>query len=747
MNSPKLSRIIIDGFNSDVGSTKRTRAKNVLSVLDKVKSNKSKGSNQRSYNTLTGIYNQVASGQGGPGPSVPKVLKRVPSPRADVSLGYKNPDNAKGGVGLAVGLGLSGLAGLSFPALAKWRSDIYNKKKGIDMGAQWTPSDDILSKYYEEKGIDPTPKKSPTHAFPWLWKRTKEAAFIPEYGARLFSTYASPQLGAFGSGLLNLLHSDWGTSFKDQKADDFVKKIQEREQKREQKMKMRTMKILSPNEYEQMQKDIEISGKLDELKAQKKKEEEKLKNSESNEEKAEVKNKIDEINEEINNVVKELESNPLAGTQLEGMWKTLPQSVKDAYYANLSPGIFADNMMANRDALRELYPSVADQDLPYGAGLVGQVESLAKRLRESHGLEELYYKYENLLKNGYTLEEDLYDYATKRDTFVKNVDAMIEKVREDAVYGSADPASVRSRDSYIDYLGTLKNRQTIRYVDLIDKSLNLYDAKMKGITELYNKKHADYAYELEEGVKITVNRYNEMREDLISLWTLVSSGQELAANYANAKLEELRALISIETGNLSEKDDNKSGYNKDEYNLLINDFKNIGDADGKILPEYTLSNLYDKAQTIGTGPGETLDAMKTLINNQSSNSDKKRLLDKFKGSKEEAHMSMMMGEEPGAVYNYLYGELYGQLFEGTMNSISKKDEEDITSALKKKNQKKALKKLKKMSHPFVQKLIDMIQSEVNVINSLVRILESEQGFAGLVAAVLEHDEQSFDNTY
>lgn len=770
VRNPKLSKILGDGLEAPIGSTKRLRAKAILSIMEKTSPNKKRQefSMPKRKDPIESIYEQMRSGKGG-SPSVPRVLKRVPAPDKGVNFGYvKKETSGKGGGGGGIGevtnpyssgikspwhtspgytiadpatrgfahavgrrieditnLGrrltsvapmatgaLSYLSavpeyvGKNIPRFLSEKLGSYTPFKettGAKMGTALFKDALGLSKWQEERGIS-TPQitmdatdQSGLENFSHRYQSDAKVAFMRSYN---LTPGGSPVILP-GNRHYLYLNKDMtfrigsvGDNYQDNTKESRNNTMKLHAKKQGDETQAYTYKDKNGNVRHGIVGDDyynHVTGK-----------------SES----ATPTSPTDPSGAQIPDLG--VSSNPLAGTQFEGMWETLPQTVRESLMSTLSPGIFADITMADRNKLRELFPGVPEADLPYGAGLLGQVEALSKRLKENHGLDELYYRYEQLLRGGYTLEDDLIDYAGKRDTFIKSVDSMIEKVDKNIVYGSASPDAMAANKQYKDYLNVLKGRQTGRYIDLIGKSVNLYDAKMKGITDMYNLKYQEYRREIDLATNITVDRYNQMRDDLKYMWELVASGPDLAHTKAMMTLEELRAeqeLIAI-------------GLELGGNNQLM-DVKRLGNIEDHVFEQYDTykkrlkpGTSIDSVIQYGFGIGANFTEIATAIQNMISYSigsgdpesieNAKRMISTFKNSPYKDEFS----SEDGSFdfYQGLKGHARS-LEEDVIKKELEKYKAEIAASLgkKDKNVEKNLKKITGMKDQYLKALLLILQ--------------------------------------
>lgn len=331
--------------------------------------------------------------------------------------------------------------------------------------------------------------------------------------------------------------------------------------------------------------------------------------------------------------------NPFVGTPYEAQWATLPENIKKLLKQSLTAGQFATITMADKEALRSLFPGVPDDQLPTGVSLNGQIKDLKDRLNDEYGLDALANERMNLIKSGSTLTTDLTDYIRGRDTYIKSVDGMIDGVKNNMKTGLSDPASQAANKTYLDYLSVLKGRQNKRYIELLNSSITQHDAVMADITNQYNTTFQNYQNELATETALTTDRYNQMYNDLSALYTLVQNGPTMAREAAMQE-EQLNA---IRAKALTDELDNEKKLSAQDlfketkeiqYRLLTDESANSPIATFKESPDpYDESlSLYDEAVAAVAKSGKNPESFLDIVRRGIAGSDvstSKKLVDQF----------------------------------------------------------------------------------------------------------------------
>lgn len=304
-----------------------------------------------------------------------------------------------------------------------------------------------------------------------------------------------------------------------------------------------------------------------------------------------------------------------SGDSSSAMIGDLSSGLQTKFKSSMTGGMFATSVLGDRNQLREM--GVPESQIPFAAGLQGQVDALADRLKEEYKLDELGNQYKELMNSNATFSTDLTDYIKGRDTYIESVNGMIDSVKSSMKTGLSDPGTVAANKTYIDYLSVLKGRQNNRYIDLLNNSIERHDAKLKMIADDYNSKFAMYKEELAQGTAITTATYNQMYTDLSNAWTLYSQGPALAlqadklrADTAKTWAESLK--ITAEAGG-------STGGGKgfiEEAKKISSEFMDTSAAGGgKFFPNINLKAKLEAALANGTSLNAINYLMQTGVQN------------------------------------------------------------------------------------------------------------------------------------
>lgn len=634
MDNPKLSRIIEEGYNAPIGSTKRDKAKSIVSILEKLGSSDRTNSlgvsvsknNNKGESAYSFIYDKAfsspakssADGQGGPadmsanplfsGTSIfsgPSFLKRAPEP----SQGFSSRISPKS----------SPVQPSSSQPSSAFQSDVSAMKDYV--GGAPTAFQEALKKNVYPAG---------EAAFNQGYNVVKMGGSIPlafgEYVPRAIYDYFTKPAGQ-------------GVKLKDTLGGKIISNRGSfYETGREQPAPIKTVETAKPEaaKVEGAKTDMPeglkgTSGEAEwnKLTPEQKNEFYALPEAEKNKFISSFSSmttttgaplETTETAEPSTDATTGLttSTNPLAGTPYEASWNKLPDNVKDMILSSTTPGGFAERGMSDADALaalspqylqelRAMFPGVPDAQLPLASGLTGQLDALKKRLKEESQLDALANERKTLLEGDSTLVPDLTDYIKGRDTYIKDIDNMITGVKNEMKTGGSDPASVAANQGYLNYLRILKGRQNNRYIDLLNSAVTSHDNKMKNATEAYNAALKVYNDEVSSAEKMTTARYNQVYKDLSSLYELVKSGPQDAIEAAikyQQLLKTTRENIKEAAGDKEDLD-----YQAEAKKYQDKVLETTGDNQGKFL---TNIDLYDIA-SVSLNAGKSANSFITIL--------------------------------------------------------------------------------------------------------------------------------------
>lgn len=200
-------------------------------------------------------------------------------------------------------------------------------------------------------------------------------------------------------------------------------------------------------------------------------------------------------------------------------------------------------ILADANLLHEIFPDVPVDKLPVGASLSGQLQNLQENLKKEYNLDSLQSRVMQSLNDGMTITDDVTSYIRGKDEFLNSVDKMLDKAKTQFLNSSmrSDPFYKQSMQQYTGYLTTLKGRQTQRYVDFLNSSINYHNAQATQLQNAYNSA----AQQVNEAFKwqsaITTEQYNSIKEMIATMYDTSLKKQGLVNSVNKDSIDLLKA--------------------------------------------------------------------------------------------------------------------------------------------------------------------------------------------------------------
>ena len=306
---------------------------------------------------------------------------------------------------------------------------------------------------------------------------------------------------------------------------------------------------------------------------------------------------------------------------------------------NVGPNTFAYQTLADKAAFKKLFPGIPDDQIPAGASLERQLGDLKGTLQKEYQLDTLLNNKNNLIKSGATLPGQLEDYIRGRDEYINGVDKMINTVKGDAAGQNILTPDAQARSNKeLNYLYTLKGRQNKRYIQFMNSAITEHNADLASVDAQYNTAMTAYQDAFNTQGTIVQGDYNRYYTMLTDLYNQVETAPDKVTSreYAQEQLNAAKlANIDAVTGKT------KSAKDIDIYTEM-NKYKDyMVDKDGNLLPDVNLTDKIKQvasqnmdpngvielagtgiskglAATSGSDPFPTISKYKTMISNLKS---------------------------------------------------------------------------------------------------------------------------------
>jgi len=241
-------------------------------------------------------------------------------------------------------------------------------------------------------------------------------------------------------------------------------------------------------------------------------------------------------------------------------WDRMRELVGERLTSGLGPQSSAIDIMNDPVAMAELqklFPGVPKELLPKGATLAGQLNDLAELKKKEFGLDEMNARMKNLVTEGVSLQADLTDFVRGKDEYITHIDKLLNDAQTN-ILGRADAADPRVRGeytAYVNYLTTLKGRQTKRYTDVLNDSIDQHNKDLQQLETVYQDTLTRYNDEIAKETSITQEVYTQMYNSLTELYTqLATAGSneyEAEMKYqelVNQQLDNAKLMLELQNG-------------------------------------------------------------------------------------------------------------------------------------------------------------------------------------------------------
>ena len=196
-----------------------------------------------------------------------------------------------------------------------------------------------------------------------------------------------------------------------------------------------------------------------------------------------------------------------------------PELYGDTLAINGGPLATYMNAMNSEKNRRLYFPNQSEDFYKNGSGnLSAMLGDLKNSLKEEFNIDKLEDQYNQSLMSQQNIVPDLTDYVKRRDTAIKDLDGLISKAEKENAY-SSDAVHMGAQNDYIKNLYTLRDRQTLKYSDMINRAQQVADKNLTNITNKLNKANTDFRDQLATMTAVTTDQYNNMKALISEQWT------------------------------------------------------------------------------------------------------------------------------------------------------------------------------------------------------------------------------------
>lgn len=282
--------------------------------------------------------------------------------------------------------------------------------------------------------------------------------------------------------------------------------------------------------------------------------------------------------------------------------------VFDAAYSKLWAGTFFYGAMSDKNILKQMFPGLQEKDLPTGASLAWQMADLQSTLKNQYGLDTLLKQKTQLANETGNFKQDMTDYISGRDQMLSQVNKMIEEA-ENKSLDISTPYAADTMKNYTNYLYVLKGRQNKNYVDYLNTAINYQNNKVAQVDNEYTNMVNAYNTDFKTQSDIKTADYNQWYTVLTDMYNKLdwSLGSQLDIQQKQASLDKTYADIALSAAAAGAKNTTTKSWFEEmpQYKDYLIDSNTA--TKGQLLPWVDLASVIARASDNGLNPQGVLD--------------------------------------------------------------------------------------------------------------------------------------------
>ena len=192
--------------------------------------------------------------------------------------------------------------------------------------------------------------------------------------------------------------------------------------------------------------------------------------------------------------------------------------------------------------------AMSDPNNPFTKGLSLQQMSdqSAKELDQKYGVTSLQQNLAQMRSEGAGNAQMFTNYIAGRDQYLNDIERTQEKFMSDlGKYNLANPADMATVNNYNTYLDTLKGAQQQRYINVYNGAINEYNGQLQAVQNNYTDAVNAYNTEIARDDKITADQYNMYTAALTDMYNTVDQAPLKAQQLMYAKLQNQKLQADI----------------------------------------------------------------------------------------------------------------------------------------------------------------------------------------------------------
>lgn len=177
-------------------------------------------------------------------------------------------------------------------------------------------------------------------------------------------------------------------------------------------------------------------------------------------------------------------------------------------------------------------------DAKFGGSLDQYMNNLDIKLKNDFNLDPLEKQLSDLKSAKGNLVPTLTQYITGKDQYLKFIDQMLDSTKDDLLkVDMSDPASAERYNNQMNYLSTLKGRQTQRYGNFLNSAIADYNADVESTQSNYDTVYKHYSDAITRQGTMAQNEYNTLYTTMTDLYNNLEQAPIKRANLEALNLQ------------------------------------------------------------------------------------------------------------------------------------------------------------------------------------------------------------------
>lgn len=248
-------------------------------------------------------------------------------------------------------------------------------------------------------------------------------------------------------------------------------------------------------------------------------------------------------------------------------------SIAEAVDTGVGEKTFSTQAFADKGTLSKLLgvPEETLEWLPEGGFLNDYIEDLKEETKNRYNIDAQLQKVRDLESTGLTVESDLQSYIRGKDQYLGQIETLYNNSRDKmATMDLSDPRDAKRMNNYLNYLTILKGRQNQRYMDYVNTSVKMHDAKIQRATNLYNQTREDFNEDFAALKAGATEKYGALKDIVSEMYTNISDREEDMYRNNKRKLDLINSAVQLSDDIFkNEEESNEEVTSTKEYNTLV----------------------------------------------------------------------------------------------------------------------------------------------------------------------------------